>query len=236
MSGARLIRALERGGAAFVSADGSIAVRRSADARATIIGRMEAEAFAALRDGEHLKRLGDAEPARFVWCGAKLSSTRPVHPSAQGFMETRAERRKTMLGHVLLTLRDESEAGDLRRVVKWFREDVMWADRAGPVAGMNWSDLALGGRVDRSRGAASSDDPLYRVAAKRRLKQVRASLGARGFEQVYELVVEPVSRQRFQRNYDYTRKDAEARAVGLLRRLSWLYEKAMKPPSGITDG
>lgn len=236
MSDTRLIKAVEQGGAVYVEDKNVFSVRRTRDARGGIIGTLTPGVFHSLVDQAKLKPFGTFKPLRYVWSGSKLERSKPLQASIRTFVETHSKKAsRSLLGCVLHAHADKKEAAILRRTSEWFYQDQVWEANTGTVAGMNWQGLALGGRVDRSgRSLDGFDEPIYRLQAVRRMQKARARFSERAYNEVYALIVSEHGRKHFAATFAYTETEAERRAIDLLRRLSWLYEKELSPPSTAT--
>ena len=232
MSDARLIRALQKGGAVFAETAGQFDVRRGCDARGRIIGHFTNDIFDALLARGQLKPLGAFDPPRYIWSGPALEKTDLSPASIKGFAETHSKAEtRTLLGHVLHTLSDRAEANRLQRAAEWFYQDHIWEAEGGSVAGMNWQTLALGGRVDRSVTADDiGRDGFHRLKAKERLSGLRGRFSERAYNELYALILSEHRRGHFAATFAFTPAEADRRAVDLLRRLSWFYEKELAPP------
>lgn len=237
MSDARLIKALEYGGAVYVERDKSLSVRRTKDARGGIIGTLAPDLFNILVEQGKLKPLGVSKPMRYVWCGEMIERAQPTQASIRTFVEAHSKKAsRSLLGLILNALSDRSEASVLRRASEWFYQDHIWESEAGSVAGMNWQSLALGGRIDQSsQPDASFGDLTYRVKAVHRLQKLRAHFSERAYNELYALILSEHGKKHFAATFAFTETEAERRAVDLLRRLSWLYEKDLSPPFTVAE-
>lgn len=208
-------------------------VRRSLDARGRVIGRLSSQLFTALVEAGRLKQLGTYEPTRYVWNGPALDRAATAPVSIKAFVDVHTQQAaRTLLGHILHVLSNKEEADTLRRVSEWFYQDHVWEAEAGSIAGMNWQGLALGDRIDRSRRSSDEGqgDPIFRAKAKARLKQVRARFSERAYNELYALILSEHGRKHYAATFAFTEHEAERRAVDLMRRLSWFYEKDVAPP------
>ncbi|MEL8056483.1 MAG: hypothetical protein AAGK66_10040 [Pseudomonadota bacterium] len=237
MSDARLIRALQKGGAVYTESPGRYVVRRGHDARGRAIGRFCEDVFDALLARGHVKRLGAFDPPRYIWCGPVLETANLSPASVKGFAETYSEAKtRSLLGHILNALSDKAEAGRLRRAAEWFYQDHIWDAEGRSVAGMNWETFALGGRVDRS--IVNNDlahDTFHKTKARERLERVRARFSERAYNELYALILSEHKRGHYAATFAFTPAEADRRAVDLMRRLSWFYEKELAPPEAATS-
>lgn len=227
----RLMRVFERGGAAFLNRNGSFDVRRSTDARSGVIGVLDAADLTGLKRQGYLKRFGEIEPPRYIWSGRRWTAETLSKASVDGFLRHDAALPTSLAEQVLASLADPDERERLNRSARYFCDDFRWVDQGVRISGMNWSALALGGRIEGGlAGEDSRADPLYKVAAERRLKHIEKQLSRRGYRQLTMLLVDKTLPKRFAANYGMRSHEAPVRTVDLLRRLSWVYEKELKPP------
>ncbi|MEM1037402.1 MAG: hypothetical protein AAGI14_11640 [Pseudomonadota bacterium] len=236
MSDARLIRALQNGGAVYDDGGGRFVVRRGQDARGRIIGQLASGIVDALVAKGQLKPFGAFDLPRYIWSGPALEKADLIPASIKGFIETHSKaENRSLLGHVLHTLSDRAEASRLQRAADWFYQDHIWEAEGGSVAGMNWQTLALGGRVDRSVTADDiGRDGFHRLKAKERLSGVRGRFSERAYNELYALIMSEHRRGHFAATFAFTPAEADRRAVDLVRRLSWFYEKELAPPEAAT--
>ncbi|MEO0981986.1 MAG: hypothetical protein AAFX03_04975 [Pseudomonadota bacterium] len=216
----RLIRALERGGVAFLQSSGW-EVRRRPDARIRAIGRLSKETAGALIEAGDLRPVGE-RGERLIWARAASGASHPGLCPPPTPAPSRAGR-KTLLTKAL----EGADDGRLAAAVARLAADVERAATPASVA-MRWDDTP----ATSARRAGRAPSGVDAVAAERRLRRLQDVLGAADFRDLQRVVVEQISARRFAETIGVRPAEAVERVAVLLIALADAYDRHIAPERG----
>ena len=220
----RFVRALERGGMAAQIRVDRWGIWRGRDRRTRKIGEVSGTEIDLLRLGGSLCPLAAQDVPTLVWSGPR-SDTGALRASAESL-----EAIDTPVGGPLIELVIKRVSNlELRALIRdtaiKYRQDVALVERCGWTPGMNWTALALGGRIQGGtyRVRETISDETRR--ARRRLDAISRALPAEERDCLDRLLLSGQSRAVMARRFGIRPSLMEPRAVSLLRQLVDLYAR-----------
>jgi len=212
----RLPRALQRGGVAAQTQSDLWGVWRGKDRRGRKIRAVNGCDVEILRVLGQLKALGDHDPPLLVWCG-----TVPAQGKASAARLSRADAYldAPLIERVIANCTSEHLRTRFRDIALTYRRDVEASQQSGIAAGMNWTGLALGGRVQGGRGPERDHVREHISQARHRLESVKESVSADELGFLDRLIVAEQTRQHLAKHYAVRPSLVEQRASTALRSL-----------------
>lgn len=228
---ARLIRALQKGGCAAKTPDGSFHIWRSRDLRNRPVGVMRGAEIEALRVRGALSVLDLGERKVLAWTGEAYAYTAETGSAdALTAIESRVgQGAVSLLQRMLNRHEGRREKSRLAEAAFDFRADCELASRTTGIGGMNWQALSAGTRID---GGAPRDNhrPRQSDEAARRLNRLQDQMGGEHFRILDRVIVEEVTRNALAVQLGLTPGEAEARAYTAFYALADLYDLAIRKP------
>lgn len=212
----RLIQALQRGGVAAPLARDQWGVWRGTDRRRRQIGTLAGRDVELLRLQGSLAPLGDFDPPILVWSGA----IEPSAPSTGGVRVLKASavfEDRPLIEQVVSNCSDLTTRSSYRTFIQAYRADEACLARGEQVPGMNWTGLALGGRI---QGGRPKDD--YRgsadiAGAKRRFDGIARLLPEDELRFLNSLVLANLTKSKLAKQFQIRSSLLERRAIAVLR-------------------
>ena len=218
----RLIRALQRGGVTAEVGSERWGVWRSRDRRGRIIGVLTGADIDVLRVRESLKPLGESSPTILVWSESVLD-TPHVAPSARQLEADEQAQNGSLLERLLTRTHDPELRQLIRETARRYRADVERASAGGPMAGMNWDGLALGGKVDGGQGFANAKPLSGAQSAQAVQKILRDHLGGEKISFLDRLILRGESRSQLIKTFGGQPSLMEGQAMAAVRALHDVY-------------
>ena len=222
----RFVRALERGGMASQIRVDRWGIWRGRDRRTRKIGEVSGTDIDLLRLDGSLCPLAAQGVPTLIWSGPR-SDTGAARPSAESLKASDPPVGGPLIELVIKRASDPELRALIRDTAIKYRQDVALAENCGRTPGMNWTSLALGGRIQGGpyRVRETMSDESRR--ARRRLAAISLALSAEDCDCLDRLLLSGQSRAAMARRFGIRPSLMEPRAVSLLRQLADLYARGV---------
>lgn len=227
MSG-RLIRALQSGGMAVQVRDDLWGVWRGRDRRTRKIGELSAPEIDLLRLRGSLAPVAETEPQILIWIGPMTAGENPK-PGTTALQSIHPPKDGPLIELIISNRKHDGLRELIRSTAMSYRQDVEAAAGGHQISGMNWTDLALGGRIQGGPARGSRLPNRAAVEARARLRAVERELSIDEVDCLDRLVLARHSRRKLAHRCAIRPSLMESHALAVMRKLAEIYARKIKP-------